>query len=210
MKKVGIFIYLGKEVITFQNHRQKNKSTFTGMIGLGRLKQIDGRLKEIRPLSKHRAFGGITIVLAGDFRQLPPVGDLPLFSAKGGTNHQGLGRNLYRMFDKDSYLLRSQMRQQGDENAVFRDQLERLATGNFTQADWTAWSAQNYDVMEKDEQETFYNTATMLCAKKKDSVQFNLTHLKKTGNPVAKLSAINSRGAVAYEADHANGLRNKL
>ena len=181
-----------------------------GMIGLGRLKQIDGRLKEIRPLSKNKAFGGITIVLAGDFRQLPPVGDLPLFSTKGGQIHQGLGRNLYRMFDQSSYLLRSQMRQQGEENALFREQLERLATGNFTQADWTAWSGQNYDTMDRDVQETFYNTATMLCAKKMDSVQFNLTHLRKTGNPVAKLSAVNSRGAAAYEADHANGLRNKV
>ena len=181
-----------------------------GMIGLGRLSQIDSRLKEIRPDYADQAFGGLTILLAGDLRQLPPVGDLSIYTQDGGALNQCLGRVLYRMFDNYSYLLQSQMRQQGDENALFRDQLERLARGTFTQEDWHCWSARNFDVMDRQDQTEFFEKATLLCAKKKDSVAFNHKHLKLTKNPIAKLTALNSRGAASYEADQANGLRNKL
>ena len=84
-------------------------------------------------------FGGLTILLAGDLRQLPPIGDLPMFSESGGDMSQCLGRALYRMFDKNSFSLISQMRQQGDENAGFRSELERLATGEFSVEDWRHW-----------------------------------------------------------------------
>ena len=69
-----------------------------GMIGLGRLAQIDSRLKEIRPAHADMAFGGLSMLLAGDFRQLPPVGDLALYSQKGGDAHQCIGRTLYNFF----------------------------------------------------------------------------------------------------------------
>ena len=62
---------------------------------------------------------------------------------------------LYKAFDKESYQLRAQMRQQGDNNADFRDQLECLAQGKFNQEDWISWSRQNYDVMEKPDQDLF-------------------------------------------------------
>ena len=181
-----------------------------GMIGLGRLAQIDSRLKELRPEFADQAFGGLSMLLAGDFRQLPPVCDLALYSQKGGDAHQCIGRMLYKAFDKESYQLRAQMRQQGDNNAVFRDQLERLAQGKFTQEDWTSWSHQNYDVMDKPNQDLFNNMGIQISALKRDCTEFNLSHLRKIGNPIAQLSAINSRGASVYEADHANGLRNKL
>ena len=41
-----------------------------GMIELGRLKQIDSTLKDIRLDYANQAFGGLTIILAGNFRQL--------------------------------------------------------------------------------------------------------------------------------------------
>ena len=168
-----------------------------GMIGLGRLSQIDSRLKEIRPNNADQAFGALTILLAGDLRQLPHVGDLSIYSQNGGDLNQFLGWVLYKMFDRYSYLLRSQMRQQGDENALFRDQLERLAGGTFTQEDWHCWSARNFDVMDRQDQTEFFEKATLLCAKKKDSVAFNHKHLKLTKNPIAKLTALNSRSAAS-------------
>ena len=181
-----------------------------GMIGLGRLAQISSRLKEIRPEYADQDFGGLTILLAGDLRQLPPIGDLSMYSEKGGDSIQYLGRTLYRLFDKNSFSLTSQMRQQGDENAGFMSELERLATGEFSVVDWRHWQRQTYDTMDADAKDNFYQNATLLCAKKKDSVAFNHHHLKLTNNPIAKLSAKNSRGAASFDADQAQGLRNQI
>ena len=181
-----------------------------GMIGLGRLAQISSRLKEIRPEYADQDFGGLTILLAGDLRQLPPIGDLSMYSEKGGDPIQCVGRTLYRSFDKNSYSLTSQMRQQGDENAGFRKELERLATGEFSVEDWRHWQRQTYDTMDADAKEIFYQNSTLLCALKKDSVAFNHHHLKLTNNPIAKLSAKNSRGAASFDADQAQGLRNQI
>ena len=60
-----------------------------GMVGLGRLSQIHARLKQAKPEAADQPFGGITILLAGDLRQLHPVGDLPFYSQKGGDLTQG-------------------------------------------------------------------------------------------------------------------------
>ena len=181
-----------------------------GMIGLGRLAQISSRLKEIRPDYADQPFGGLTILLAGDLRQLPPIGDLSMYSESGGDMTQCLGRGLYRMFDKSSYSLTAQMRQQGDENAGFRNELERLATGEFSLEDWHHWQDQNYDTMDEETKNNFFGNATLLCAKKIDSVSFNHKHLKLTKNPIAQLTAKNSHGAASFDADQAQGLRNKI
>lgn len=76
--------------------------------------------------------------------------------------------------------------------------------------DWRHWQKQTYDTMDVDDQDSFYKDATLLCAKKMDSVDFNHKHLKLTKNPIAKLSAKNSRGAASFDADQAQGLRNQI
>ena len=59
------------------------------MIGVGRLNQIHVRLKQAKPEAADQPFGGLTVMLAGDLRQLAPVGDHTLFSTTGGDRpHQ--------------------------------------------------------------------------------------------------------------------------
>ena len=181
-----------------------------GMVGLGRLSQIDARLKQAKPQAADKPFGGITILLAGDLRQLQPVGDLPLYSDKGGHQFQQRGRLLYRLFDDFSYKLYQQMRQLGAENEEFKEQLERLATGQFTIEDWKTWSKHDIATKTEDERNLFIHQATMLCAMKRDMLEFNLYHLKRTGHPIARLKAENSQGASAFNADHAQGLNNRV
>lgn len=43
------------------------------------LNLIDKRLRQIFPAQAHVPFGGVCVALAGDFAQLPPVRDRPLF-----------------------------------------------------------------------------------------------------------------------------------
>ena len=44
-----------------------------------RLYQIDQRLRQAKPKKANKLFGGVSIVLMGDFAQLPPVCDKALF-----------------------------------------------------------------------------------------------------------------------------------
>ena len=59
-----------------------------------------------------------------------------------GQNAQMLGSVLYRLFDESSHCLQAQMRQAGAENLEFREQLERLAIGEFSVNDWESWKTQ--------------------------------------------------------------------
>jgi len=49
------------------------------MIGLHQLAAIDRRCRDIFPDKRDKPFGGLNIVLAGDFFQLPAVAQKPLF-----------------------------------------------------------------------------------------------------------------------------------
>ena len=138
------------------------------MVGLGRLYQIDFRLKQA--LCSSEPFGGASVMLAGDIRQLPPVGDLPLYSVADDKNEESrLGCILYKLFDRFSCKLEQQMRQAGDANESFRAQLERLATGDYTESDWKAWSIRDFESLSIEEQKEF-ETNGLLMASYKTSV----------------------------------------
>lgn len=49
------------------------------MIGLRPFSWIDQRCREIFPERRREPFGGLNIVIGGDFFQLPPVMQKPLF-----------------------------------------------------------------------------------------------------------------------------------
>lgn len=88
-------------------------------------------------------FGGVNIIFAGDFAQLPPILQSRLYAdpkskyGKGSERKEKkiLGRLLWLMVDTVVELTIN-MRQQGPENFRFSELLRRLRTGNCTDSDY--------------------------------------------------------------------------
>ena len=72
------------------------------MIGSKLFSKADSRLQEGFPVGQDESFRGCSILLFGDFGQLPPVGDIPLFDLqmRDGTSDNVLEANK----GQDAYL----------------------------------------------------------------------------------------------------------
>ena len=108
------------------------------MIGLPQLYYIDSRLRQIFPAHSDTPFGGLNIIMCGDFYQLPPVGMSPLYDIKPAVKAEIIqAQSLYQCFDRTIQLTRI-MRQQGEdeESVQFRTLLEGLRHGNITDASY--------------------------------------------------------------------------
>lgn len=94
------------------------------------------------------AFGGINLVLAGDFAQLPPVADKSLYgridTKENATKESGqntvFGKLLWLSIQR-VVMLQQQFRQSGDENIDFVHLLQRLRLGRCSEADYQVLSS---------------------------------------------------------------------
>ena len=120
--------------------------------------------------------------------QLPPVGDAALYKRTTTTAH---GFNLYRKFTDVVFFDRIQ-RQEGEDQREFREQLERLGKGQFTEEDWNKWQDRNLDLLPSEEREAFINGGLMACARRDDMHSHNVARVKAIGNPIAPITADSS------------------
>ena len=106
------------------------------MIGHRTLALIDRRLRQATA-KLNEPMGGLSVILFGDFGQLPPVGDRPLYAPPSNCDVAIHGHSIYSMFTS-VIILSCVLRQAGSHPAVeaFRDLLLRLRDGNLTQNDW--------------------------------------------------------------------------
>ena len=173
------------------------------MIGLQGLHHIDRRLRQIYQ-EPDQPFGGIHVVLFGDFAQLPPVLDTAFYTPHGRIQNRSTkviaGKGIYDLFTSTITLVQM-MRQQGNsaEDVHFRDILAQLRQGPITRDGWLFLLNRTLDRLPLDERRSFapairlYPTKSMVNA-------FNLDRLRQLDVPVLRIKAIN-KGTGASDAD---------
>jgi hypothetical protein len=110
------------------------------MIDRAQMGHCDCHLCQAFPAAADDILGGLPALVFGDFFQLPPIGDTPLYSDKPMVGrHAGLsaeGRAVFESFTQ-SVTLQNVFRQEGDnlEQVQFCDALMRLREYKVTEDD---------------------------------------------------------------------------
>ena len=101
------------------------------MVGRKLFGQVDRRLGQVFPQHSREVLGGCSYLLFGDFGQLSPVMDLPLYTTSSSSLLSDIGSSSYLSFDC-AVVLNQIMRQSGDDTSqvLFRDILVRLRNCN--------------------------------------------------------------------------------
>jgi ATP-dependent DNA helicase PIF1 len=185
------------------------------MVGRRMLALIDMRLRQAFPEHKNQPFGNCSIIIVGDFGQLPPVLDEPMYSQTSRRDQlSNDGIFAYKQF-REVYKLDIVQRQSGDseEQRNFRDILLRMRDGESTADDWKVLATRFIDspIILSQEKEQF-SDATYLFPRKADVNEFNIDKLKSLNCPIARIDAIHTGGNEARRADSdiAKGLEARL
>ena len=175
------------------------------MVGRKVFGQIDRRLRQSFPHHAQEVFGGCSLLLFGDFGQLPPVMDLPLYTTDSRSDLSDQGRTAYLQFDK-AFTLTQVMRQAGSDpdQVHFRDILLRLRNAQVTREDWEELMKHTPTIVQD---LTPFTSALHLYPTVEAVVEHNVSKLKDSSQPIATIKAVHT-GANATKAssDDASGL----
>jgi hypothetical protein len=114
------------------------------MVGCQLMYDISHALSKAKSMNT-LPFGGVNVIFAGDFAQLPPVAEMKLYSEfrrsknKGGTTlseKNAFGKLLW-LSVQTVVILHEIKRQNGEENRPFVELLSRLRRGECTRDDYT-------------------------------------------------------------------------
>ena len=165
------------------------------MLGSTMLTKIHERLAVAFPAATDRGlpFGGRSLIMIGDFAQLPPVSDIPMYALPQRTGKVGVvrGFNLYRQFTL-FVRLSANMRQQGHDQDVFRSILSRARDGEWTEDDRRVlFNHRNIQLLSPAEQRSFDN-ASRLLPTNEGVRDYNRSALERLGHPIAIIKAVNT------------------
>ena len=92
------------------------------MVGRKTFGQVDRNLRQAFPYHSQEVFGGCFCLLFGDFSQLPPVMNLPVYTTDSWSELSDQGRAAYQTFQQ-GVVLDQVMRQAGQdtEQLQFQD-----------------------------------------------------------------------------------------
>uniref|UniRef100_T1K3S0 ATP-dependent DNA helicase n=1 Tax=Tetranychus urticae TaxID=32264 RepID=T1K3S0_TETUR len=200
----------GETLRNFQFKMEKVKVLIfdeMSMIGLTMLAKISQRLQEGRG-SSQEPFGGYIVYFFGDMQQLPPVKNSAWYSEIENPK-TAMGKLLSGTIER-YYKLTTCHRQAGDDQRNFRELLDGVALGNISENMYSLLMSRRVSALDAFEVAGFRN-AVHIYPTKVLVEKYNEEHLRKTGNPVAKIPARHNypQGANATE-DQAQGLANEL
>ncbi|KAB2111480.1 hypothetical protein AG0111_0g1919 [Alternaria gaisen] len=159
------------------------------MVGLRILHFLNRRLREAFP-GRDQEFGGMNIIIMGDFYQLPPVGEHPMyFSKKTHDPDVAQAQRLYCRFDK-TITLNVVKRQTGIDAIAeaFRQCLDHLRHDRVDVKDWKLLSSRVQSQLPDAERLKFADALRIFS--KKESVRlYNHTNLRDLGVPVVNVVA---------------------
>ncbi|KAM4061960.1 PIF1-like helicase [Hirsutella rhossiliensis] len=180
------------------------------MLGLEQLARVDSRLRQAFPQRGLEFFGGVSVLLVGDFFQLPPVRQKPLYSTS--TNLSSLerrGQVAYRLFDRTVFLTTVQ-RQAGDDQAQFRQALQELREVKLSIPSWNLLSSRVQARLTQSEVDSF-RTALRVYSTKARVNEYSHEHMVHLNAPAIQVEANNQgKGAGQAPSDNAGNLSNKF
>ena len=178
------------------------------MIGKASLFRIDSRLRQIHSMKQDCSLGNLSTALVGDFAQLPPMGDTPLYTNEAKSKETKSARALFQEFDFVVNLSRNY--RVLPEELVFAQYLERHREGNVTLDDWNMLAQRQFHLLPPEEQALFQD-ATRLYTTNRATDEYNLRKLIELNNPIVKLISENTgTGAASASFDDACGLAKVL
>ena len=156
-------------------------------------------------------------MLVGDFGQLPPVMDRPLYANVNDTMPLPLQAAswLYRTTFNKVFELIQQMRQQGltADDLQFQRVLANLRWGQVEKEDWTFLQSRVLINLSLEERETF-NSAIRLFPFSSTVDDKNIDMLERLGRPVARIEAvyhgISSEEGSKVKAEYCNNIEHIL
>jgi hypothetical protein len=164
------------------------------MIGCSLLLQIHEALVDAK--GRTEPFGGVNVIFAGDFAQLPPVSQTKLFSqAKSAKETTVFGQLLWRSIET-VVMLTEQMRQVGTGNERFVEMLSRLRDGRCTQADYDLLNTRLLSNVLDDGSQTQWQCVPIVvytnAIKDAINLQATKTFAKRTGREIYWYHAVDT------------------
>jgi hypothetical protein len=172
------------------------------MVGATAFGKVATRLQEAKPRNAPESLADMSVILLGDFFQLAPVADTPLYKTPdawmGRNRLKFAGTAAFRSFET-CVTLQQNMRQ--DDDVEFAAFLERLRHGIHTRDDWSMLQERRPDVIARSPggMEAFADAVRLFTTR--DEVQeFNNLRVIENETPKADIQAKHEGGHTAASA----------